>query len=265
MTTPQLIINNLHASTEGKEILKGISLTINGGEIHAIMGPNGSGKSTLSNCIMGHPSYEITAGTITLDGKNVLEMSVDERAKAGLFLSFQYPTTITGVPLANFLHTAYNELHWNGERDKLGKKKQAAPYTQFYKTQLLPAAQNLDADESFIRRSVNDGLSGGEKKKSEILQLAVLKPKIAILDETDSGLDIDSIRIVAKGVKKIFEEQQKQMGVLVITHYQRILQYLEPDFVHVMVDGKIVESGKNELVEKLEKSGYSTFQTNKTI
>ncbi len=256
-----LHVTDLKAEVENKEILHGISLDVPGGEVHAIMGPNGSGKSTFANCLMGHPGYAITGGDIVLDGNSLLDTAPDVRAKAGLFLSYQYPVTIPGVSLAKFLFTAYNELHWSGEKDKQGRKIPAAAFGTFYKTILLPTMDLLGMDHKFAERNVNEGLSGGEKKKSEILQLAVLEPKIAILDETDSGLDIDSIRIVAEGVRTVYETKGKTMGILVITHYQRILDYLKPDQVHVLCCGNIVESGDCALVERLEKQGYEKYRT----
>jgi Fe-S cluster assembly ATP-binding protein len=259
-TNSGLSIAHLKVAVEGKEILHDISLQVPSGEVHTIMGPNGAGKSTLATSLMGHPLYEILGGTISLNGQSLMQDAPNERAKKGLFLSCQYPVTIPGVPLAKFLFTAYNELHWNGEKDKSGRKVQAIQFASFYKDILLPHMKLLDMDPQFAERSVNEGLSGGEKKKSEILQLAVLQPSFAILDETDSGLDIDSIRVVAKGVRRVIDTQGSSMGVLVITHYQRILEYLQPDIIHVLVDGKIVTSGGKELVDELEKTGYDQYK-----
>lgn len=244
----ELVIENLHVSIEDKEILKGVNLTIKRGEIHALMGPNGSGKSTLAFALIGHPKYEITKGKIIMDGKNVLEMAVDERVKAGMFLSFQYPSEIPGVSLANFLRVAYDEIH-NKDKDKI---KIVAFMKMLYEKMDL-----LKMDKEFAKRHVNVGFSGGEKKRTEILQMAVLKPKYAILDETDSGLDVDALRIVASGVKKLVGPE---LGVLIITHYQRILHHIKPDFVHILVDGKIVKSGTEDLAKKIEETGYDIYE-----
>jgi Fe-S cluster assembly ATP-binding protein len=241
----ELIIKDLYVSVEGKKILNGINLDIKQGEIHALMGPNGSGKSTLSFTIMGHPKYEVTKGTVLLNGKNVLEMPVDERAKAGLFLSFQYPSEITGVTLSNFLRTAYNEVMPTRGKQKIG-------VMDFMKL-LYEKMGFLKMDKDFAKRYLNVGFSGGEKKRTEILQMAVLEPKFSILDETDSGLDVDALRIVANGIKKL---SGPKLGVLIITHYQRILHYIKPDFVHVMSNGKIIKSGTSKLAEEIEKKGY---------
>ncbi len=245
-----LVIKNLHAKVEDKEILKGISLTIKSGEIHAIMGPNGSGKSTLCNVLMGHPKYEITKGEVTLDGENILELDPDKRAKLGLFLSFQYPQEIPGISYANFLRTTKNAL-------LTGQGKKPMSVMEFAKL-LQEKMKMLSMSEDFKTRSVNEGFSGGEKKRAEILQMAVLEPKFAMLDETDSGLDIDALKTVAENADII--ARKTNMGVLLITHYQRILKYITPDFVHVMVQGKIVKSGGKDLVEKLEEAGYEQFQ-----
>jgi len=250
----ELKIENLHVSVEGKEILKGVNLVIKKGEIHALMGPNGSGKSTLSFALMGHPKYEITGGKVTLDGKNLFEMEVDERAKAGLFLSFQYPSEIPGVSLANFLRTAYNEVKYPDSEKKVN-------IVDFMKL-LYGKMELLKMDKEFAKRHLNVGFSGGEKKRTEILQLAVLEPKFAILDETDSGLDVDALRVVAAGVKKLVGPH---LGVLVITHYQRILHHIKPHFVHILVDGKIVKSGDYRLAEDVEKSGYEIYEKEKMI
>ncbi|MBV9464264.1 MAG: Fe-S cluster assembly ATPase SufC [Verrucomicrobiae bacterium] len=236
-----LSIQNLHASVEGREILRGLSLEIKTGEVHALMGPNGSGKSTLSKVLAGHEDYEVTEGTVLLDGKNLLEMEVNERAKAGLFLAFQYPSEIPGVSIANFLRAAIN-----------ARAEQEIDAVEFYE-QLRAEMRKLKMDESFTSRAVNEGFSGGEKKRNEVLQMAMLKPRFAILDETDSGLDIDALRIVSEGVNAL---RGPNLGVLVITHYQRILNYIRPDFVHVLVKGRIEESGGPELALKLEEKGY---------
>ncbi|MEF3323674.1 Fe-S cluster assembly ATPase SufC [Gulosibacter sp. GYB002] len=246
---PQLVIENLHVSVETdqgpKEILRGVNLTINSGEIHAIMGPNGSGKSTLAATIAGHPSYEVTEGSITLDGEDVLEMSVDERAKAGLFLAMQYPVEIPGVTLSNFLRTAKTAV--DGE----------APAIRSWMKTVKGTMEELRIGDEFLARNVNEGFSGGEKKRAEILQLRLLEPKFAILDETDSGLDVDALRIVSEGVNNAKEETD--LGVLLITHYTRILRYIKPDFVHVFVNGRMVEEGGPELAERLEEEGYDRY------
>jgi Fe-S cluster assembly ATP-binding protein len=227
------------------EILKGVDLTIKSGETHAIMGPNGSGKSTLAYSIAGHPKYNITGGTVTLDGADVLEMSVDERAKAGLFLAMQYPVEVPGVSVANFLRTAATALR--GE----------APKVRTWVGEVKEAMSKLAMDPAFSERSVNEGFSGGEKKRHEILQMELLKPKIAILDETDSGLDVDALRIVSEGVNRVKAEQN--LGIMLITHYTRILRYIKPDFVHVFAGGKIVEEGGPELADRLEEKGYAQY------
>jgi Fe-S cluster assembly ATP-binding protein len=246
-----LIIKGLHVGVETesgiKEILKGVDLTVNSGETHAIMGPNGSGKSTLAYAIAGHPKYTITGGSVSLDGADVLEMSVDERAKAGLFLAMQYPVEVPGVSVANFLRTAATAIR--GE----------APKVRTWIGEVKEAMSGLNMDPAFAERSVNEGFSGGEKKRHEILQLELLKPKIAILDETDSGLDVDALRIVSEGVNRV--KSQSNLGVLLITHYTRILRYIKPDFVHVFANGKIVEEGGPDLAEKLEEKGYAEYVT----
>jgi Fe-S cluster assembly ATP-binding protein len=228
-----------------KEILKGVDLTIREGETHAIMGPNGSGKSTLAYSVAGHPKYDITGGSVTLDGEDVLAMSVDERARAGLFLAMQYPVEVPGVSVSNFLRTAKTAL--DGE----------APKLRTWVKDVNAALENLNLDPSFGTRSVNEGFSGGEKKRHEIAQLELLDPKMAILDETDSGLDIDALKVVAEGVNRFRAQEGK--GVLLITHYTRILRYIEPDRVHVFVDGKVAESGGPELAEELEANGYEKY------
>ena len=243
---PQLEIRNLHVRTEDREILRGVDLTARRGELHALMGPNGSGKSTLANTIMGHPSYEVTEGEIFFEGDNIIELEPHERAKLGLFLAFQYPVAIPGVSVANFLRMAIN-----ARREEPIKIKEFAE-------QLTRAVDLLDVDRSFTSRHLNDGFSGGEKKRAEVLQMAMLAPEIAVLDETDSGLDIDALRTVAEGVRKLHED--RGLGVLIITHYQRILDYVKPAFVHVMMDGRIVLDGGPELVERLEREGYDRIR-----
>ena len=244
-----LEIKDLHVSIEteqgSKEILKGVSLTISSGETHAIMGPNGSGKSTLASTIAGHPRYEVTSGSITLDGEDVLEMEVDERAQAGLFLAMQYPVEVPGVTMTNFLRTAKTAL--DGE----------APKLRTWTKEVKDAMEKLKIDADFANRNVNEGFSGGEKKRVEILQLELFKPKFAVLDETDSGLDIDALRVVSEGVNRA--HQENDMGTLLITHYTRILNYIKPDYVHVFVDGKVAEQGGPELADELEANGYDRF------
>jgi len=242
----QLEIRNLHVRTEDREILRGVDLVVRRGELHALMGPNGSGKSTLANTIMGHPDYEVTEGEILFDGTNLVELAPHERAKMGLFLAFQYPVAIPGVSVANFLRMALN-----ARREEPIKMKD-------FTARLSRAVELLDVDRSFTSRHLNDGFSGGEKKRAEILQMAMLEPEIAVLDETDSGLDIDALRTVAEGVGRLHAEQG--LGVLVITHYQRILDYVKPEFVHVMMDGRIVMEGGGELVERLEREGYDRIR-----
>ncbi len=244
-----LKIENLRVGIDGKEILKGVDLTIRQGEIHALMGPNGSGKSTLSYALMGHPNYEVTGGTVELDGVNLLELEANERAKRGLFLAFQYPTTIPGVTMANFLRHAVTNVR-NPERLE---GADLIPMRDFRK-ELKATMEELGMDQEFARRYLNEGFSGGEKKRAEVLQMSMLKPSFAVLDETDSGLDIDAVRLVSEGVNRVVSREGT--GVLVITHYQRILNYIKPGFVHILFGGRIVESGGPELVEKLEKEGY---------
>ena len=247
-----LEIKNLHVALEdGTEIVKGVDLGVDLNQKHAIMGPNGSGKSTLAYALMGHPAYEITEGEIRLDGEDVVEMEVDERAKKGLFLAFQYPHAIPGVTVTNFLRQAINAVR----KARNGGEDDPIPVKEF-RTDLLAAMERLKVPRELAQRYLNDGFSGGEKKRVEILQMAVLKPRIAILDETDSGLDIDALRIVANGVNDLVGPE---MGALVITHYQRILNYVTPDFVHVFVDGRIVAEGGPELAEQLEADGYDPF------
>jgi Fe-S cluster assembly ATP-binding protein len=243
----ELVIKDLHVSIEDKEILTGVDLTVKQGEIHAIMGPNGTGKSTLAYTLMGHPSYQVTSGEVWFKGQNILELKPDERARLGLFLAFQYPVAIPGVTVANFLRTALN-AHHRGENPE----DKGMPIPEFRKA-LKAKMDLLKMDNAFAGRYLNDGFSGGEKKRAEILQMAMLKPEIAILDETDSGLDIDALRIVADGVNAL---TGPDLGVLVITHYQRLLNYIKPNFVHIMLDGRIVESGGPDLALHLEEQGY---------
>lgn len=243
----QLEIKNLHVSIEDKEILKGLSLTIKQGEIHAIMGPNGTGKSTLAYTLMGHPNYTVTEGEILFKGKNLLELEPDERSREGVFLAFQYPVAIPGVTVANFLRSAINS-----RRRATNPEDKGMPIPEFRKL-LKEKMDMLKMDHNFAGRYLNDGFSGGEKKRAEILQMATLKPEIAILDETDSGLDIDALRVVSDGVNAL---AGPELGVLVITHYQRLLNYIKPHFVHVLLDGRIVESGGPELALHLEEHGY---------
>ena len=246
-----LEIKNLQVSVVtdagNKEILRGVDITIKSGETHAIMGPNGSGKSTLAYSIAGHPKYLITGGSVTLDGADVLEMSVDERAKAGLFLAMQYPVEVPGVSVSNFLRTAVTAIR--GE----------APKVRTWVGEVKAAMASLNMDTAFSERNVNEGFSGGEKKRHEILQMELLKPKIAIFDETDSGLDVDALRIVSEGVNRV--KANSDLGVMLITHYTRILRYIKPDFVHVFANGKIVEEGGPELADKLEEKGYAEYIT----
>jgi Fe-S cluster assembly ATP-binding protein len=243
----QLEIKDLHVSIDGKEILKGVTLTVKQGEIHAIMGPNGTGKSTLAYTLMGHPSYTVTKGEVHFKGQNVLELKPDERSRLGLFLAFQYPVSIPGVTVANFLRTALNS-----RRRAVNKEDKGLPIPEFRKM-LKEQMELLKMDQAFAGRYLNEGFSGGEKKRAEILQMATLRPEIAILDETDSGLDIDAMRVVADGVNAL---TGPDLGVLVITHYQRLLNYIKPHFVHVMIGGRIVESGGPDLALSLEEHGY---------
>ncbi|MGN6372543.1 MAG: Fe-S cluster assembly ATPase SufC [Solirubrobacteraceae bacterium] len=241
-----LEIRNLHVRIEEREILRGVDLSISRGEIHALMGPNGSGKSTLANTLLGHPSYEVTDGQIVFQGEDLTEAEPHERAKAGLFLAFQYPVSIPGVSVANFLRMAINAKR----EEPIGVKE--------FRGELQHAIDLLDVDRSFTSRHLNDGFSGGEKKRAEILQMAMLNPDVAILDETDSGLDIDALRTVAEGVQRLHDE--RGLGALIITHYQRILHYVKPEFVHIMMDGRIVLEGGVELVERLEREGYDQIR-----
>jgi Fe-S cluster assembly ATP-binding protein len=243
----ELEIRNLHVSVEGKKILKGVNLILPQGKVHAIMGPNGTGKSTLAYILMGHPSYEVSEGEILFEGKNILGLSPDERSRSGIFLAFQYPVTISGVTVANFIRTALNTRR---RIENIADK--GIPILEFRKL-MVEKMKSLQMDSAFAGRYLNDGFSGGEKKRTEILQMALLKPKMAILDETDSGLDIDALRIVSEGVNAL---RGDSIGILVITHYQRILNYITPDVIHIMMDGRIVESGGPELALQLEEQGY---------
>lgn len=246
-----LEIRNLHANIAGKEILKGVNLSINAGEVHAIMGPNGAGKSTLSAVLTGNPAYEVTAGEALLNGKNLLDMSPEQRAREGVFLSFQYPVEIPGVSMVNFMRTAVNEKRKYEGKPALSAKE--------FLTLMREKKQLLEMADKLNNRSVNEGFSGGEKKKNEIFQMAMLEPCLSILDETDSGLDIDALRIVAEGVNKL---KTKENAQIVITHYQRLLDYIVPDFVHVLADGRIVKTGTKELALELEEKGYEWLENN---
>lgn len=243
-------IKNLHANIEGKEILRGINLEVKAGEVHAIMGPNGSGKSTLANVLAGHESYEVTKGNVEFEGKELLELAPDERAREGLFLAFQYPIEIPGVSNATFLKTAINEIRKHNGHDEISAKD--------FLALIKEKAKILGMDNSLISRSVNSGFSGGEKKRNEILQLLMLNPKLALLDETDSGLDIDALKIVSEGVNKF---KNKNNAVIVVTHYQRLLDYIVPDFVHVLSKGRIIKSGGKELALELEAKGYDWIKS----
>jgi len=251
-----LEIRDLHVSVKtpdagDKQILRGVDLTVRAGETHAIMGPNGSGKSTLAYSIAGHPRYEVTSGSVTLDGEDVLAMSVDERARAGLFLAMQYPVEVPGVTVSNFLRTAKTAV--SGE----------APSLRHWTKDVRTAMDQLRMDPAFAERNVNEGFSGGEKKRHEILQMELLKPKIAVLDETDSGLDVDALRVVSEGVNRV--GATGETGLLLITHYTRILRYVKPDFVHVFVAGRVAEEGGSELADDLEENGYDRFLTGATV
>jgi Fe-S cluster assembly ATP-binding protein len=247
-----LELKNLHVALEdGTEIVKGVDLAVGTNEVHAVMGPNGSGKSTLAYALMGHPAYEITEGEILLDGEDVVKMGADERAQRGLFLAFQYPHAVPGVTVTSFLRSALNAIR----KARAGGEDDPVPIPEFRK-ELLAAMEQLKIPRELAQRYVNDGFSGGEKKRFEILQMALLKPRVAVLDETDSGLDIDALKVVAAGVRSLVGPE---MGALVITHYQRILSHIDPDFVHVFVDGRIVEEGGPELAHKLEAEGYEAF------
>jgi len=251
-----LEVKDLHVSIENKQILKGVNLTVAQGEIHAVMGPNGSGKSTLANTLMGHPKYKVDSGDILVNGESIVGLTPDVRAKKGLFLAFQYPLEISGVPLAQFLRSAYRSIkgETKGETKGVGGEMISA---LAFKKKLEEKLKEVDMDPAFTKRYLNEGFSGGEKKRAEILQMAILQPAIAIMDETDSGLDIDAVRKVAEVVSRM---AGPQMGVLLITHYQRILEYIKPQFVHVMVDGRIFRSGGPELSKLLEEKGYSWIE-----
>ncbi|MBI2076384.1 MAG: Fe-S cluster assembly ATPase SufC [Candidatus Aenigmarchaeota archaeon] len=246
----KLQIKDLHVSVKGKQIVKGLNLTINQGEIHALMGPNGSGKSTLAQAIMGHPNYNIDSGDILIDGESIINLPVDKRAKKGLFLSFQYPAEVPGVSMMNFFRMAMNALN--------GAPKTIPEFRQIVKQKM----EVLKVDESFAKRYLNEGFSGGEKKKSEILQMALLNPKIAILDETDSGLDIDALKTVSEGISSL---AGPETGLLLITHYNRMLKYITPHFVHILVDGRIVKSGDSSLAMQLDEKGYENIIKEMTV
>jgi Fe-S cluster assembly ATP-binding protein len=246
MTEPLLVVDDLHAAIDGTEILKGIDLAVAPGETHAIMGPNGSGKSTLANVLLGHPGYEVTGGTVTYKGEDITALSADKRGRAGMFLGFQYPEEIPGVSVVNFLRAA------------LSNKTGTDLTVLELRLKVLDALRDLNMDPSFADRYLNEGFSGGERKRNEILQMAVLEPDLAILDETDSGLDIDALKIVAQGVERLRNEER---GIVIITHYQRMLDYITPDVVHVMLDGRIVESGGPDLADVIEETGYDRYRT----
>ena len=246
MSIPLLEIKDLHVSVEGKEILKGISLTVQKGEVHALMGPNGSGKSTLSNTLMGHPKYQVTQGEILFEGQDLTAMKTDARARAGIFLAFQYPTAVPGVSVANFLRTAM--------KARFAEKFQPKEFRKEFKA----AMAQLGIDEAFATRYVNDGFSGGEKKRHEILQMALLRPTLSLLDETDSGLDIDALRTVAEGINRL---RGPHLGILLVTHYQRILNFIQPDQVHILMNGQVIRSGGKELAHELEAKGYAPYET----
>jgi Fe-S cluster assembly ATP-binding protein len=245
LENPLIVIDNLHASVEDTEILKGVNLTVNPGETHAIMGPNGSGKSTLANVLLGHPSYKITDGSIFYKGEDITEWTPEKRGQAGMFLGFQYPEEIPGVSVVNFLRTALSS-------------RTGTDYTVLeLRLKVMEAMEELDMDSSFANRYLNEGFSGGERKRNEILQMAILEPDFAVLDETDSGLDIDALRIVAEGIERLKSDER---GFLIITHYQRMLDYITPDVVHVFLDGKIVESGDASLANTIEDAGYDSYR-----
>jgi Fe-S cluster assembly ATP-binding protein len=243
MAAPELVIDNLHVSVDGTPVLKGLSLVVRGGEVHAVMGPNGTGKSTLAQTLMGHPRYEVTEGRVTLDGEDVLALKTHQRSRLGLFLAMQYPHEVSGVTTANFLRTAINSRRPDTEPIRLKE----------FRDELDSAMDVLHIDHSFANRYLNEGFSGGEKKRNEILQMMMLKPRVAVLDEIDSGLDIDAVRIVSEGVQAM---RGPELGVLLITHYQRILNYVRPDVVHIMFDGRVVRSGGPDLASELEARGY---------
>ena len=244
---PQLVIKDLSASVEGKQILKGVNLTINGGEIHALMGPNGAGKSTLGNVLIGHPNYTIEGGSVKLDGRELIDKMPEERARAGLFLAFQSPVAVVGVKLSSFLRTAYKQLH----------PDEKSTLQEFY-GRIRAHMKRVGLDESFMSRSVNDGFSGGERKRFEILQMVVLRPKIVVLDEIDSGLDVDALKLVADEIREYYSEE---VGSLIITHYQRILKDIEPGFVHVLKDGRIAMNGDKALSLRIEEEGYDWIKS----
>jgi len=262
MSTPMFEIENLHVNIEDKEILKGVNLTINKGEVHALMGPNGSGKSTLAYVIAGHPSYEVTEGSIRYNGLDILELEADERARKGIFLAFQYPTVIPGVSMANFLRMAVTNTR-NARAAEIeaagGSATKMTP--REFRRLMKEKMALLKMDDSFATRYLNEGFSGGEKKRAEILQMALLEPTMAVLDETDSGLDIDALRVVSEGVNAL---AGPEMGVLLITHYQRLLNYIKPHFVHIMMDGRIVQEGGPELAHELEAKGYELLRAEVT-
>ncbi len=262
MSTPMFEIENLHVNIEDKEILKGVNLTINKGEVHALMGPNGSGKSTLAYVIAGHPSYEVTEGSIRYNGNDILELEADERARKGIFLAFQYPTVIPGVSMANFLRMAVTNTR-NARVEEIeaagGSATKMTP--REFRRLMKEKMALLKMDDSFATRYLNEGFSGGEKKRAEILQMALLEPTMAVLDETDSGLDIDALRVVSEGVNAL---AGPEMGVLLITHYQRLLNYIKPHFVHIMMDGRIVQEGGPELAHELEAKGYELLRAEVT-
>ena len=249
-----LEIKDLRVSVEDREILKGISLGISKGEVHAVMGPNGSGKSTLSNTLMGHPGYKVEGGEVLFKGKDILQLTPDARSRLGIFLALQYPVVVPGITMNNFLRTALN-----AHRGYDGKDKSKAVSPKEFRSLVEPHLETLKIEKSFLSRYINEGFSGGEKKRVEILQMAVLKPELAILDETDSGLDVDALKVVATGVQEV-RTDRPELGVLLITHYQRILRYLAPDVVHVLVDGRIVESGGPDLANRLEKEGFAAWR-----
>ncbi len=257
-TTPMFEIENLHASIEDKEILKGVNLTINKGDVHALMGPNGSGKSTLAYVLAGHPSYEVTEGSIRFNGEDILEMDPDLRARKGIFLAFQYPTVIPGVSMANFLRMAVTSVRNSRAEEAAATGGSAQPITpREFRRLMKEKMALLKMDDSFATRYLNEGFSGGEKKRAEILQMALLEPTMAILDETDSGLDIDALKVVSEGVNAL---AGPEMGVLLITHYQRLLNHIKPDYVHIMMNGRIVQEGGPELAHELEAKGYETLR-----